>query len=125
VVTEDRYNFFYQEVLGEMRRAWISVSERVDPYSRRVANAQLHSLQEHGLTGAELDFKFSAINFIARRFYASLNAPTLVARYWFTRLLDVIDKLFRSLLAAVPGGGAIEEFKDICESLVPVEEGAL
>jgi hypothetical protein len=121
-VFEEGEKLFYSELLPEMRDAWPSVSNRFGTYTVQVSDASTQTLQEHGLTEKELDFKFAAINFIARRFYQSLGGALQPMRDWFSKLLEIIDKLLRSLVAAVPGGGAIEEYKDICESLIPTGE---
>ena len=42
-----------------------------------------------------------------------------MARHWLRRLLDVVNRLFKSLLGAVPGGEVLEEYKSITEALIP------
>ena len=121
---EDCSNLFYSEMLPGMREAWPEVEPRFEPYANRVSDANPELLAHHGLTGGQLRFKFNAVNFIASRFFEHFFSGNEIsmARKWLKKLLEIIDKLFRSLLAAVPGGGAIEEYKDIAESLVPNDD---
>lgn len=121
---EDCSNLFYSEMLPRMRHAWPEVEFWFKAYAVMVSDANPQVMEHHGLTGSQLRFKFDAINFIASRFFEHFFSGNRISitRKWLKKLLKIIDKLFRSLLAAVPGGGAIEEYKDITESLVPDED---
>ena len=110
---------FYPDPQMLKWEAWSSVSNRFEPYAANVRNAEVAVLGEHGLTEAELWFKLAAINFLANRFFTLFpGAPLSVGRRLVSKLLEVIDKVLKSLIDAVPGGGAITEYKDICESLI-------
>ena len=110
---------FYPDTPMLMYEAWHSVSSRFESYADTVCDAEVAVLEEHGLTDAELCFKLEAINFLAKRFFTLFpGAPLSVGRRLVSKLLEVIDKVLKSLVAAVPGGGAIAEYKDICESLI-------
>lgn len=122
LVFHEKYsNLFYPDMLPQMRDAWLEVEPRFLEYTVMVSKVKPEVLKLHGLTGHQLRFKFDAINFIASRFFKHFfNGNNIsITRKWLKKLLEIIDKLFRSLLTAVPGGGAIEEFKDITESLIP------
>ncbi len=113
-------HFFYDETRESMRLAWDSVERRFEDYAELVKGASTDDLENHGLTESELAFKFAAINFVAGRFYALGDGSSLgQRRRWLKKLLEIIDKLLKSILDAIPGGGAISEYKDFCESLIP------
>ena len=115
--------YFYGDVRQSMCKAWKSVAPRFEAYAAAVQEAAESDLATHGLTGDELEFKVEAINFVARRFFKLGELSTLSRRKkWLRKLLEIIDKLLKSILDAVPGGGAISEYKDFCESLIPDDD---
>ena len=120
LIKQDDYReVFYPDAQGHMLEAWQSVSDRFKPYAAEVRGADVKVFEEHGLTDEELSFKLDAINFLANRFFTLFpDAGLSVGRRLVSKLLEVIDKVLKSLIAAVPGGGAIAEYKDICESLI-------
>jgi hypothetical protein len=108
---------------GAMRDAWPTTRERISAYMQIVLEADIEPLQEHGLTEVELWFKLYVLDFHGRRFTSQFRESTLpVRRKLGKRLLDAIDKVLKSLFSAVPGGGAIGEYKDICETIIPDNE---
>ena len=116
---DETSSFFYAEMLPEMRKVWPEVEDRFGSYVGHLADAQEQQLQEHGLTKQELQFKFNVIKFFQRRFFGLMSSgSTTLARKSLKKLLEVIDILFRSALSVVPGGGAIEEYKNFTEALV-------
>ena len=124
LVREPEYlNIFYPGAQELMTNAWPSVSIRFEPYAEAVNAAPFAVLEEHGLTGDELRFKLAAINLLGGRFFDLFpDAHFSLRRTLVSKLLEIIDKVLKSLIAAVPGGGAITEFKDVCESLISDEE---
>lgn len=116
-------NVYYPGARELMQEAWPSVVARFEPYAEQVRNADIDVLTHHGLTGKELDFKFAAITLIGDRFWELYEEAALpVLRRLVSKVLEVIDKVLKSLIEAVPGGGAISEYKDICESLISDDE---
>ena len=110
---------FFPDAQPLMWEAWSRVSSRFEPYAEKVRSAESAVLEEHGLTDVELWFKLTAINLLANRFFTVFpEAPLSIGRRLVSKLLEIIDKVLKSLIDAVPGGGAITEYKDICESLI-------
>jgi hypothetical protein len=69
------------------------------------------ALDAHGLTGAQLKFKLETVKFFNAQY-------TSVGRRILKKLIDVIDILLKSILAAIGAGEGLAEIKDyIKESL--------
>ncbi len=110
----------YDDMQPILLEVWPEIEIRFKKYIKLVTKSDSNDLKVHGLTGKELDLKIDSINFAAGYFFHSYkNKNEKLARKWLKKTLEIIDIVFKSLLKVVPGGGAIEEYKNICESLIP------
>jgi hypothetical protein len=75
-------------------------------------------LDEHGLRGAPLHFKFRVLAAISRQWERVKG--TVSVRGWFKQMVDAIDAVLDSLLEAAGAVGALlKEFKDALGALAP------
>lgn len=81
---------------------------------RELGQAQIDA---HGLDGPELTFKLDAVKYAEARYQA---APA-----WnpYRRLIDTFEYLLDSILAAVGGGGALQEIKGTGRNVYDVANG--
>ncbi|MFH1628025.1 MAG: hypothetical protein ABIE47_04800 [Pseudomonadota bacterium] len=74
------------------------------------------NLHIHGLEGRPLKFKFRVLNSIGNQ-WEEVKARSSV-RGWFKKIIEAIDAILDSLIAAAGGaGGIIKEFKAALSSL--------
>ncbi len=74
------------------------------------------ALSVHGLIGRPMEFKFRVIGTIDRRWDRVRGQFSV--REWFKRIVEAIDAVLGSLIAAAGGvGGLLKEFKDALSSL--------
>jgi hypothetical protein len=66
-------------------------------------------LDQAGLTGTQLNAKLGKGRSLWNKFWQ------FGGRKWLGRLLDWINKILGSISAALPGGEAIKELKELCE----------
>ncbi|UGB44643.1 hypothetical protein LQ772_11655 [Frateuria edaphi] len=119
VVTSDRREFsFLWENHLELQSDAIAtfnsdVSDRGVPELRKaIAQISEDALDAHGLQGRPLRFKFRVLSAIAGE--SGLGRE----RKWFKKMVDAIDAILDSLIAAAGGaGGLIKEFKDALRAL--------
>lgn len=80
---------------------------------------------DHGLSGQQLQFKLQVISAQSQSYEAAIvparsaNATRKPARGLFKKLLEYIDILLKSIIAALHLGEAFGEFKDFVEKLTP------
>jgi hypothetical protein len=83
----------------------------------------------HGLSGLQLQFKLQVISAQSEAFDVAIvparasSAARRPARGLFKKLLEYIDILLKSIIAALGLGDAFGEFKDFVEKLVPDDFG--
>jgi hypothetical protein len=100
--------------LGDVQRAWESVQPR---FSELIAaldgpNIPLEQLEQHGLTGDELNLK-------RRGFRGRLFAwGRRINQDWVRSVLRWADTILGSLATVFPVAGAIKEFKESIENLI-------
>ena len=99
-------SLFAAELHEPMRRAWDEAVTEFAAVERGVSDLPADQIARSGLGGAQLRFKLAAVAWRTRLFR---NRP---ASGLLRRLLDAIDTLLDSILAAVPGGTAVSEIKD-------------
>lgn len=110
---------FFRELIAPMKEAWGPVSERFLELKENVSRAEPISLEDHGLTGTELQYKLSVINHAGERFFYFLSQRVVpLVGIWLKKLLEALDKFLTSLLDAVGGSGAIGEYKSFMESSI-------
>jgi len=74
------------------------------------------SLNDHGLEGRPLKFKFGVLASISNQWTQARASFSI--RDWFKKIVDAIDAILDSLIDAAGGaGGLIKEFKDALSSL--------
>lgn len=115
---------FYQLLRAAHEPVPPTIREMVEVIARREIN-----LRPHALSGPPLAFKLNIVASQSRRFEAikpqARRDFTLVrpARGIFKRLLERIDILLESLVASLPMGGLVVEFKKGLEHIVPDDFG--
>ena len=73
-------------------------------------------LKQHGLEGRPLKFKFRVLSTVENGFEVAKKSNFV--RGWFEKIIDAIDAILDSLIAAAGGaGGIIKEFKDALRAL--------
>ena len=105
---------FHEALVPSMRIAWeealplfpdLMDAIRSTDRPSRLSNEAIVS---HGLWGAQLRFKLSVIRYLHDRYLAS-------GKRTLRRLLEAIDTLLGSILAALPYGEGIKEIKEYLE----------
>jgi len=81
--------------------------EQLERALNAVESASDDDLELHGLTGAQLQFKLTAVQIRERRFLRFPVFGTL------RRLIQAMDHVLDSVLDAVGASGALKELKDI------------
>lgn len=122
VNTDDNaQRMFYPILVRPMRDAWPNVSPRFDILKNSLKLTSNNKLRDHGLTGNELEFKFSVIRYLSKKFFDNFPNSFSIAKIWLKKLLEALDKLLKSIFDAVGGGGAIGEYKDFIESCIDID----
>ena len=123
IIESDECDFiFFQDLLKPMKEAWGRVSQRFYDLKYKVSESHVSALEEHGLTGSELQYKLSVINHAGERFFYFLSQRVVpLVGIWLKKLLEALDKFLTSLLDAVGGSGAIGEYKSFMESSIKDE----
>ena len=120
-----------QERRADLKSAWRRVSERLDAARAEIdsplegdetrlsgrgpEDELVDSLEEAGLTGAELRVKHSTITRCFQRFRAKGTS------LWLRRLLGGLNSFLGSLAEVIPGVGTAKELKDTMETTLKVE----
>ncbi len=121
VLAESDFGFLWESDQSLLNLAKDAFRESVEQ-----AGAQLRdviwkvtpeAVRAHGLSGAALKFKLNVVAAITRRW--NQVKGTLGVRGWFKQMVDAIDALLDSLVAAAGVGGALKEFKDALGALAP------
>ncbi len=124
----DDVPYFDPELTGRYHAAWEEFSgqghiEHVAGYLRDPDDIEAlrSALFEHGLVGVQLSSKLAISNYYTGLMRGVINRR---ARGLLSRLLATIDSILKSILGALPGGGAIEELKEMLENIRFVEDDA-
>ena len=113
VEDEEYRELFVDDLHGDMRAAWNDADGTFDELPEAVAALHPRQVVLHGLAGAQLRFKLATVRYWAERFLGD-GGNGFVLR----RLLDSIDTLLDSLLAATGAGSSLKELKDAVRSSV-------
>lgn len=97
---------FVKELFPFIKNAWKYVEGNFDDVFDRLKKVEEDKLTQHGLTGAQLEFKEKIIRWIKDKF-KKVGGKSL-----FRRLLDTIEPILDSIMSAIGAGGAIREFKE-------------
>ncbi len=84
---------------------------RKDDVLKGIDDLSDHDLTKHGLKGRELVFKFAVITLAYKRDDINVDNPHEYFFGW-RRLIDALDALLDSILAATGSGSSIKELKD-------------
>jgi hypothetical protein len=123
-VLEDRDNFGFlwedspdlYDMAWETFRFDIAEGAGLD-LDRSIPEISSENLRIHGLEGRPLKFKFRVLNSIGNQ-WEKVKGQFSV-KGWFKKIIDAIDAILDSLIAAAGGaGGIIKEFKDALSALV-------
>lgn len=104
-----------REILPTVEPAWNAVQPDLEKAQNRVLASDDAELRAHGLTGAQLAFKLTAIEYVWRRYLESGAVQLL------QRVLDVIDEVLKSILDAIGISGALDEFKGVLSKVLVAE----
>ena len=116
-INDALYNFqelFISNLVGFYNEVWYTETnlERFSELTRAIRETDLNVLSSHGLLGAELSLKLATANTWYERFIAFPGMGI------FKRVIDAIDTLLDSIIAAVGSGGAIKELKDTLRNIL-------
>lgn len=112
VEDQDYIERFADGLHGDMQAAWNEARPAFAEFPRAAGALPADRILNHGLAGAQLDFKLATVRYWANRFQGN------VAGFVFRRLLDSIDTLLDSLLAAMGVGSSLTELKDAIRNSV-------
>jgi len=120
VLREDEFNFLWEDDPDLHRLAFetfeLDVLRSERDLIERIPEIESARLNDHGLTGRPMHFKIRVMDSIGRQWERIRGQFTI--REWFKRLVDAIDAVLDSLIAAAGGaGGVIKEFKDAISAL--------
>jgi hypothetical protein len=107
-----------EEMEGELKEAWQSFNEDFswDRVKDAIYGAPDEHLQNHGLYGAQLRAKFNLVRSRIRRYFDGITKKKLL------QLIDAMDTVLDSIIAATGMDGAIKEMKDLLRNSVDEEE---
>lgn len=104
----DDDQLFVQGLRVAMNAAWNEAHAGFAELPAAAAALPLEQVRRHGLAGDQLAFKLATVRYWAGQFQDADQSPGFVLR----RLLDAIDTLLDSLLAAIGVGSSLKELKD-------------
>lgn len=109
-IVEQRERFFRAELRELIQRAWDEVRPRFGKLRDALSSGVFDDrLDEVGLRGAQLELKMRGFGLALEEFRRSGRLGLL------KKLLDWINTILKSLVAAIPGGEPIVELKEILE----------
>lgn len=97
---------FRAELVAPMRAAREVLDSHADEIIEKLKKLEDSQINDHGLHGVELEFKFAVIDDA----YNAADSATGYAGWW--RLIKSLDVLLESILAATKAGTAVSELKD-------------
>lgn len=123
---EDGIPYFEPKLTDPLVDAWLEFRdqghiERVAALLRDPADLEAlqRALLDNGLTGRQLTMKTTATHYYSTGLAGFWNRR---ARAVLSRLLATVNSLLKSIMKAVPGGAAIDEFKQIVENIRFIED---
>jgi hypothetical protein len=124
-----------REFIYQVRRVWDEeVRETLRTVRENTNQWDQQALDAEGLTGIQLELKmmmfdrlFSAFVEVQREVRPSFVKPKKKKWWhfpirWFDKILNLANKILDSVAKAVPGLGAVREFKGILESAIGMED---
>lgn len=113
VEDQEYHELFVDGLVGDMDAAWNDARPAFAGFPGAAGELPADRILNHGLAGAQLDFKLATVRYWAGRF-----GQDGVNRFVLGRLLDSIDTLLDSLLAAMGVGSSLTELKDAIRNSV-------
>ena len=122
--------FVYYQLGDRMQAAWQEVAPSFDGLETDVQLIDSNTVTMHGLGGAQLRFKLANVAFWSQqvdqadrgrrnqaeqRWRNQAEQRQGLIAWFIKRLLKAINTLLKSILAALPGGTAVQEMKDAIE----------
>ena len=122
---EDRYPGLSADEFPFLHQAWNEVGGSFHTLAQSVMHIESPTVARHGIGGAQLRFKLGNVARWSQRL-ADLPSPDgapmmRLPRPWrkyIQYLLDSINNLLKSILAAVGAGSAVQEIKDAIKDAV-------
>ncbi|OYW55475.1 MAG: hypothetical protein B7Y80_16855 [Hyphomicrobium sp. 32-62-53] len=96
---------FWPQLTEDLVAAWSAESERFAPISKQARELKDGTLRDHGLEGAALKLKLGVVDFWHRRY-------RIVGKTALRRLIEALNDLLKSYLAAIGANEALAEIKD-------------
>jgi len=113
-VDKDGRSFFIDDVSGLIREAWKEFEEdfKIDHAVSLIQQTSAETLKTSGLYGRQLNLKLSVVDKWKKRFSEKRIKKILL------KLLDAIDTVLDSLIAATGIDQALKEIKDILRNSI-------
>jgi hypothetical protein len=110
----DKRPFFIKDLSDQIRPAWKEFEEdfKIDHALDQIQKTKAESLQVSGLYGKQLNLKLSVFENWKKRFSEKPIKKILL------RLLDAIDSILDSVIAATGMDQALKEIKDILRNSI-------
>lgn len=96
---------FWPQLTDALGEAWDAEMTRFEPIARLARDLTDSVLDDHGLQGSALRLKLAVVDFWHRRYRA-------VGKTALRRLIEALNDLLKSYLAAVGANEALAEIKD-------------
>ncbi len=103
---------FAEELREPMRAAWSEAVPEFDRLAEFVVTLPDRASHDHGLLGAQLNFKLATVHRLSGLFQRFGTKKIL------RLLLGAVDTLLGSILSALPGGSAASEIKDAIKDAI-------
>lgn len=112
---------FTVESANFMKNAWEEVLPLFEAWTGNMRHINPGAIILHGLGGAQLRFKLANVAWWSQQVnLATENNQTGQWIAYIERLLDSIDTLLDSILAASGGGSALKEMKDSIKNAINI-----
>jgi len=113
-IDDDHRPFFFEDLSDQIRTAWEEFEEdfNINDAIDQINDTDAEKFQASGLYGSQLDLKLSVIDKWKKRFSKKRIKKILL------KLLDAIDTVLDSLIAATGMNEALKEIKDILRNSI-------
>ena len=107
---------FYPDLTDGMNHAFKEFKGQIKRIVHKVNNLPNQVLEDHALTGANLQLKLNIVHFHHKNFVEA--QPNQVKSYLLRKVFKAINTLLKSAVESIPGGGGIVELKECFENSI-------